>query len=292
MLSFFTQNWVFEITIGLIVFTISLLYSNRIISWLAQKSLGQRQTVLELLDKMFVEINEKQVTYAMLSISFGFGFLVFLALWPNIIPGILFASIVTIVGWSIPKILIQTLYEKRCDRFVDQMLDAMTIMANGVKSGLSVSQCLERVSDNLQNPISQEFGLVLSQIRLGRSLEEALVELNERVPRPDVQMFVTSVNILKETGGNLAETFVTITSTIRERQKVQKKIESLTAQGLMQGLIISLVPFALLILFLLIDPAFVMPLFTKPLGWFFLFIMLGLQAVGGFMIRKIVKIDV
>ena len=292
MFSFFTQDWIFEITIGIIVFTISLFWSGRIISWLSRKSLGQRETVIELLDRMFVEINERQVTYFMLSLSFGLGSLVFLAFWPNLVPGVLFASVVTIVGWSTPKFLIQGIYNRRCDRLVDQMVDGMTIMANGVKSGLSVPQCMERVVENLPNPISQEFGLVLSQIRIGRSVEEALIELAERIPRPDVQMFVTSVNILKETGGNLAETFVTITTTIRERQKVQKKIESLTAQGLMQGLIITLVPFGLLVVFLLIDPNFVMPLFTKPLGWFFLFVMLGLQVVGGLVIRKIVKIDV
>ena len=84
------------------------------------------------------------------------------------------------------------------------MVDGMTIMANGISSGLSVPQSMERVVDNLGTPISQEFGLVLSQIRLGKSVEEALLDLGERIPRPDVQMFVTAVNILKETGGNLA----------------------------------------------------------------------------------------
>jgi tight adherence protein B len=151
---------------------------------------------------------------------------------------------------------------------------------------------MERVVENLGNPISQEFALVLSQIRLGRSVEEALIELGERIPRPDVQMFVTAINILKETGGNLAETFATITTVIRERQKVEKKIQALTAQGLMQGLIITLVPLALLIIFFIIDPGFVMPMFTTGLGLFFLTIMIGLQIIGGLMIRKIVNIKV
>jgi tight adherence protein B len=105
-------------------------------------------------------------------------------------------------------------------------------------------------------------------------------------------MFVSSVNILKETGGNLAETFSTIVQVVRERQKVEKKIEAMTAQGIMQGVIISVIPFAILGIFVVVDPAYVMPLFTKPLGWFFLLLMVGLIAIGGILIRKLVTIKV
>jgi tight adherence protein B len=165
-------------------------------------------------------------------------------------------------------------------------------MANGVKSGLSVTQSMERVVENLGHPISQEFSLVLSQIRLGRSVEEALIAMGERVPRPDVQMLVTSINILKETGGNLAETFATICMTIRERQKIEKKIQAMTAQGLMQGIIITLVPIALLIVFSLVNPGYIKPLFNTTFGLILLFLMFTLQIIGGVTIRKIVKIKV
>jgi tight adherence protein B len=100
------------------------------------------------------------------------------------------------------------------------------------------------------------------------------------------------VNILKETGGNLAETFQTIVTTVRERQKVEKKIQALTAQGTMQAIIISLVPFLLLAMFLVLDPNYVMPLFTKPLGWVALALMLMLQTIGLVVMKKIVTIKV
>lgn len=144
----------------------------------------------------------------------------------------------------------------------------------------------------MTGPIAQEYTLVLNKIRLGMSVEEALNEMGDRVPRQDVQMFVTAVNILKETGGNLSETFSTIVMTIRERQKVEKKIQAMTAQGLMQAVIITLVPFVLLIIFLVIDPNYVKPLFSTPLGWIALAIMLGLQVIGGVMMKKIVTIRV
>lgn len=289
---FMRQDWLIFPLIGFMVFIVAYLWSDRILGWLHKRSLGQREELLRLLELMFVETDRRKVTRTMLLLSFGLGGLIFIACWPNLTAGIILGSIVTIVGWTVPKTVVQSLWNQRCGRFVDQMVDGMTILSNGVKAGLSVQQSMERVAENMQNPMSQEFALVLSQMRLGRSMEEALNELGTRIPRPDVQMFVTAVNILQETGGNLAETFQTIVYTVRERQKVEKKIEALTAQGLMQGIIISLVPIFLLGVFYVLDPNYIMPLFTTFLGIIALLIMLALQVIGGLMIRKIVKINV
>jgi tight adherence protein B len=165
-------------------------------------------------------------------------------------------------------------------------------MANGVKAGLSITQAMERVVENLPNPISQEFGLALSQIRVGMSVEQALNELGERLPRPDVQMFVTAITVLKETGGNLAETFETIVMVIRERQKVEKKIEAMTAQGLTQGMIITAVPAIIICILFFMDPNFISPLFSTTLGLIVLMVIMTLQIIGWFMIKKIVKIQI
>ena len=151
---------------------------------------------------------------------------------------------------------------------------------------------MERVIEIMGNPISQEFRQVITQHQFGQSFEDALLDLGERIPRPDVQMFVTAINILKETGGNLAETFETIVTTIRERQKVEKKIQALTAQGLMQGLIVTMIPFILAAVFLVIDPNYIKPMFNTTLGLVLLFAMLGLQIIGGVLIKKIVTIKV
>lgn len=286
------QSFIIIPAVAILVFVVVYLNAEKTIAFLTRRSLGQREEIIRLLELMFVEVDRKRITQLMLLVSFGLGGLMFIALWPHIFPGFVLGSAVTIAGWSLPKNIVFSLWNKRCGKFVDQMVDGMTIMANGVKAGLSVQQSMERVVENMPNPMSQEFALVLSQMRIGRSLEEALNELGTRIPRPDVQMFVTSVNILQETGGNLAETFQTIVYTVRERQKIEKKIEALTAQGMMQGIIITLVPFFLLVVFLILDPTFVMPLFTTVLGVIALVVMLILQVIGGVMIRKIVKINV
>lgn len=292
MSSLLANDWIVIPAVAIGVFVVCYLWTDRILSWLHVRSLGQREEILRLLNLMFIDVDRKRVTQMMMVGSFGLGALIFLLLWPNVGLGFVFGSVVTISMWSIPKIYVQNMWEKRCNKFVDQMVDGMSMMANGVRVGLSVQQCLERVEKAMPNPISQEFGLVLGQMRVGRALSESLNELGTRIPRPDVQMFVTSVNILQETGGNMAETFQTITFTIRERQKLEKKIEALTAQGVTQGAIITMIPFLLLVVFFALDPAYVMPLFTTTMGLFALFIMLTLQVVGGLMIRKMVKIDV
>lgn len=291
-MSLLGNEWIAFAMIGLMVFVFSYLNSDKILGWLHKNSLGQRGEIIRLLDLMFVEADPRKITISLLLVSFGIGILFFVAFWPNITAGLLMGAFFTILGWIIPRHVVSYLYEKRCNRFVDQMVDGMTIMANGVSSGLSVPQSMERVVENLGNPISQEFKYTLSKIRLGKSLEESLLDLGQRIPKPDVQMFVTSVNILKETGGNLGETFQTINITIRERQKVEKKIQALTAQGISQGVIITLVPFFLMLVMFMIQPEYIKPMFTTTLGLIFVFVMLCLQVIGGLAIRKVVTINV
>ncbi len=288
----FSQNWFMILSVSICVFFVCFMWADRVINYLQQRSLGSRAEILRLLDLMFVEVEEKKVTIILLLLSFGLGTVTFLVFLPNAAAGFIIGSMVTVAGWNIPLALVKMMYNNRCSRFVDQMVDGLTIMANGIKSGLTVTQSMERVVDNLGQPIAQEFSLVLSQIRLGRSVEEALNELNSRIDKPDVQMFVTSINILKETGGNLAETFSTIVITIRERQKIEKKIQAMTAQGLTQGIIITLVPAVLLILFSFVNPTYIAPLFNTTLGLVFLCVMFGFQIIGGVAIKKIVTIKV
>jgi tight adherence protein B len=290
--SFMTNAFFLYPVVFAVAFVLAYFYSGKVIGWFYRRSIGQKDQIAKHLELMFVDVNDRQLTWALILVSVGLGLVFFILCWPNIVAGAIIGGIFMLLGWTLPKYLFEALYEKRCNQFVNQMVDATTILANGVRAGLSVTQAMDRVAKNLKNPVSQEFRLVLSQNQLGRPIEECLNELAERVPRADVQMFVTAVNILKETGGNMAETFQTINFTIRERQKIEKKIEALTAQGIMQGIIISLVPFILLVVFYFADPNYVKPMFTTALGWAFLALVLVLQIVGGLMIKKIITIKV
>ncbi len=286
------QKYLGLIALGIGVFGISHHYMTRFLDWLRFQSLGTRDYIVEKLAIMFIEIPPQRILLGLFLISFGLGSLVFLALLPNVLPGLLFGVVATVIGWKAPKPIVDWMYKKRVEKFVLQMVDALSLMSNGLKSGLSVIQSLGLVTQEMPDPIRQEFSLILSQNKLGVSVEEAFVNLTKRVLAEDVDMFVTAVNILKETGGNLAETFDTIVSTIRDRIKVENKITALTAQSVSQGVFIMFVPPALGVVFYLSDPDFMQPLFTTALGWVAIFIILMLEVVGIFVITRIIKIDV
>lgn len=291
-MSILFKDWIFIPLVGLTLFMLAYLWMDKILDFLKRKSLGQRDEVIRLLRLMGNSPDEKKITWMILLGSFGLGAVFFLMFWPSILPGAVFGISVTVAGWQLPLLIVRMIYEKRCGQFVDQMVDGLTIMANGIKAGSNPQESMKRVVEIMGNPISQEFSQVLYQMQVGDSFESALNDLGERIPRPDVQMFVTSINILKETGGNLAETFQTIVLTVRERQKVEKKIQALTAQGLMQGIIVTMIPFILAVVFFVVDPNFIKPMFTTTLGLVLLMAMLGLQIIGGIVIKKIVTIKV
>jgi tight adherence protein B len=257
-----------------------------------KRAFGQKEKIQQLLEAMSISMEDSKLNQIILLVNLGPSLLFFLLLWPNFVGGLILGFFLWIVASQLPYYYFQNLYEKRSSLLVAQMVDGLTIMANGIKSGLSVPQSMERVVETLPNPLSQEFSLVLSKMKLGLSLEEALIEFGNRVTRPDVQMFVVSINILKETGGNLAETFTTIVKVIRERQKIEQKIEAMTTQGKTQGMIVSAVPVVIIAIFYFSDRTYIEPLFNTTLGVILLVIMVGLIAVAGVLIKKIVTIKV
>jgi tight adherence protein B len=184
------------------------------------------------------------------------------------------------------------LEQQRVKKYQNQMVDALTLLSNGIRAGLSMPQAIGMVVDEMPAPVSQEFNLVLQQTRIGVPLDEALDNLNKRVKTQDNEMFVTSVNILRETGGNLAEVFDTIVVVIRERIRLQQKIDTFTAQGMFQGLVIFSMPYALIVINGSSDPEYFGLMFATGWGLFFFFLILVFSGVGMWVILKIVKIKV
>jgi tight adherence protein B len=288
----FKNEWFVLPAFGLAIFFAVYYYADEIMGKLYKASVGKKTDIMKHMKLMGMEVNERKINAMLASISFGVGLIVFLIAWPNFYAGVILGLSFGILGFQLPPIIFHSLYEKRCTLFVEQMVDALTIMANGVKSGANPAQSMQRVVEIMGNPISAEFGQVLTQTQFGQSFEEALNDLAVRIPRPDVQMFVVAINILKETGGNMSETFETIVTTIRERQKLEKKISAMTAQGVMQGAIVTCIPFILLAVFYFLDPSHIQPMFTTTMGLVMLAGMLVLQIIGGVMIKKIVTIKV
>jgi tight adherence protein B len=288
----FSKKMIGVLGIGVAVFLAAYHYNKIFLDWLRFQSIGTRDYIVEKLKIMFIDVPPQRILLSLYLLSFGSGTVVFLTFLPNFFPALLFGTVATVVGWKAPKPIVDFLYRKRTEKFVGQMVDALSLMSNGLRSGLSIVQSLGLVTAEMPHPIKQEFSIVLSENQLGVSLEDAFNNLAKRVQSDDVEMFVTAINVLKETGGNLAETFDTIVNTIRERIKVERKISAMTAQGFYQGMFVVAIPPILGVVFYQTDPEFMEPLFTTTLGWLIIFVILLLEVVGFFVIMKVIKIEV
>lgn len=282
----------YALLFGSAIFMISYHYMQKVFDWLRFQSLGTRDYIVEMLGKMFIDTTPNKVLLYMILAAVVPFTLCFLIMLPKVIPGIVLGLIFGTVCFFLPKPVINLMYRKRIEKFNLQMVDGLNLMANAMRSGLSVPQALGIVVEQMPKPICEEFGLVLSENKVGVTLEDAFENMGKRVVCEDVEMFVTSVNILKETGGNLAETFDTIVFTIRERIKVDNKIKALTAQGFYQGMMLLSVPPLLLAYFGFSEPGFLDPLIETPIGWIILGVSAILEVIAYFVIMKVIKVDV
>ena len=280
------------IGVGIIVFGYVFRNANKIFTWIENQTFGTRTYIQEKFDLIFFEAKDEHITYVLLGLSIGMGLFVLAIFgisgkWGM---GVLMGFFFSFIGFKIPKPFVDMLVENKTKAYSEQMVDALTLLSNGIRAGLSMPQAIGMVVDEMPPPISQEYNLMLQQNRLGVPLEECFDNLVKRVPTEDNDMFVSGVNILRETGGNLAETFDTIVGVIRERIRVQQKVDQYTAQGKFQGFTIAAMPFAIGGIFYVSDPNSMTPLFTTILGNVALVLALGLDAIGLFIILKIVKI--
>ncbi len=242
---------------------------------------------VSMFENVTVERAQRWITWTV-GIAFLMGVLAGGGVLGRVVLGLLFAGL----GYFLPRLVVMWLRYKRLGTIDDQLVDSLLLMSNALKAGLSLQQALELVVREMKPPISDEIGRVVKEIHLGMLTDDALRHLRERVPLEDVRLAVDSILTLRETGGNLSETFDVIAKTIVERKKVQGKIKTLTAQGMAQGILICLMPPGLILLFSLMDENYMKPMFGTPIGWAMLSVVFLLDAVGLFMMFKLVQVDV
>jgi tight adherence protein B len=204
--------------------------------------------------------------------------------------GLSIGLVLAFLFFKFPILLVNFLIKRRFHAYQAQLVDALSLLGNGIRAGLSVPQSIALIVEEMPSPISQEFNIILQQNKIGVPLEECFENLAKRVPNQDNDMFVASVNILRETGGNLAATFDTIVEVIRERGRLQQKVETYVAQGMMQGCTIAFMPFGIGFIYFLTDPKSMELVFSHPLGIIMLIAALILDGMGFFIILKVVQI--
>ena len=196
------------------------------------------------------------------------------------------------VGFFVPRLLFNFYKRRRLRRLLEQFPDATMLISGSLRAGASVQAAIAQMVAEVRPPISQEFDLFLREQRLGVGFEEALDNLEERTKSEDFALFVAALKVSRESGGNLAETMERLADTLRKKLTIEGKIRALTAQGKLQGWIVGLLPVALILVLMQMEPEAMDKLLTTWYGWGTLAFIAVMEIVGALIIRKIVNIDV
>jgi len=181
---------------------------------------------------------------------------------------------------------------KRKRQFEQQLPDALDFMARALQAGHGVTMSFRMVAEEMPSPIAEEFGKVFDEINFGSSFQEALGGLCYRIASQDLNFCVVGMLIQRETGGNLAEMLHNLSTTIRERFKLQGKVRTLAAEGKYSGILLGVLPAIIGGILSMINPTYMSVLWETHTGQKWLMVSLTLMAIGFVWMWKIAKIKV
>jgi tight adherence protein B len=190
---------------------------------------------------------------------------------------------------SLPYGILSFKRSKRINAFNAALAESIDMMARALRAGYSMMGAIEMLSENAPEPAATEFGEIFNQQNLGLPLRDALLQLLDRVPSPDLRVLVTAIMVQKETGGNLVEILDRTVYVIRERIRIQGEIRVQTAQGRLTGWILGALPVVMLVLINIMNPGYSSVFLHDPLGRRMVYIGIGLLVVGTWTIRHIIR---
>lgn len=197
------------------------------------------------------------------------------------------------VGWVVfASLYVQFKAKRRMKQFTNQLGDAIAMMSNAIKSGFTFQQAMDIVAKEIKGPISEEFVRALNEIQLGVTLEEALEGICQRIKDDDFEMVAMSVVIQRQVGGNLSQILDTVGETIRDRIKLKGEIKALTAEGVISGWAIALLPVVVAAICLAMNEEYFKPLRESGLGDILLIGCIVSEIIGGLVIRWIINVKI
>ncbi len=206
--------------------------------------------------------------------------------------GLLVGVMIGLVLAFIPYVFLLNMVQKRLRKFTELFPDTLDMMALSLRAGHSFVSAMQIVSQESPEPVAKLFKTAYDEQNFGLPLSDALDNMTTQMPSMDLEFFVTSVNIQKDAGGNLAELLEKLGVTIRERLKVYRQLRVYTAQGRMSGYILAALPVFLVLALMFINPAYLRPLVKTHTGLYMAIAALSLQVIGFFIIKRIIAIKV
>lgn len=238
-------------------------------------------------ERQFVIIKIHYLVGGPVALGMLFGLLSF-----NIFGFIIFSGFGIYAGLTIPGWLLTNIRFRRGQRCEAQLMDAMVLMSNGLKSGIDLIGCIEMVTKDLQPPISEEFSLCLKNYHLGTSMEKALEGVEDRVQSRLLSYMIKAVVIQRSVGGNLTKIFDRIVENIREESKLAEKTAAMTAQQRIQAIVVGVMPWIMLIIMFLFQPGPMKEFYFTGLGVFTLLFCTIWIAIGMKIVNKLGDISV
>jgi len=197
-----------------------------------------------------------------------------------------------LIGYALPAMYVKFRQRQRANELELQLVDALGLMAGGLRAGYSFLQGAEAVVRELPPPIHDEFGILLEDLRVGVPMEEAVLALASRVRSEEVDMLATAILIQRSSGGNLAEILDTIAYTIRERLRIRREIMTLTAQERISSYVVGALPIGSFVFLTMSNPKYLSVLFDQELGHVLLAAAGVLELIGFYVIRRIIDIKI
>ena len=197
-----------------------------------------------------------------------------------------------IIGIGLPHMVIGFMSSSRKEKFIGQFPDAIDLIVRGLKSGLPVTESIKTVGTEIPAPVGEEFKLIIDQLSLGKTLEEAMWMATERLDIPEFRFFVVSLSVQRETGGNLAETLENLADILRKRRQTKLKIRALSSEARASAMIIGVLPFIMFAMIWLVNGSYLMPLFDDPRGNWMLGIGLFWLVMGFGVMAKMVRFEI
>lgn len=239
------------------------------------------QTGMNITFKKYSIISLCIMVFTML-ILFVLGILSFL---PSLMVGIL-------SGLALPHMFISKTIARRLNKFTSQFPDAIDLIVRGLQAGLPVTESINSVSHEMDNPIAEEFGRISDEVRLGKTLDEALWSTSVRLDTPDFKFFVISLSVQQETGGNLAETLNNLSTILRGRSQLKLKIKAMSSEGKASAYIIGCLPFIMFGMITMVNYDYMSVMWTDPRGQFALIGGVVWMGTGMFIMSRMINFEV
>jgi tight adherence protein B len=196
------------------------------------------------------------------SVSLGIIGVVALALILRGMPFALALFVGLFAGIGLPHWIVGKMIQRRIGKFNARFPDALELMVRGLRSGLPITETMGVVAEELPGPISEEFRSVTDKMKIGRTMEASLQETADRLGTPEIQFFVITLAIQRETGGNLAETLANLADVLRKRAQMKLKIKAMSSESKASAWIVGSLPFIVFFLVWWISPDYMSHFFT------------------------------